>query len=86
MAFTVALVPDSSAGGIAVANNTLTSTQDDERVAWVRHSRVLLFPVIPACFWRESSDFALVTANQGRKALDSRQKHAGMTSFFFFGP
>jgi hypothetical protein len=38
------------------------------------------FPVIPACFWRESSDFASVVENQERKALDSRQKHAGMTS------
>jgi hypothetical protein len=35
--------------------------------------------VIPACFWRESSDFAFAVENQERKALDSRQKHAGMT-------
>jgi hypothetical protein len=28
--------------------------------------------VIPARFWRESSDFALSIANQGQKALDSR--------------
>jgi CopA family copper-resistance protein len=47
-----------------------------------------LFPVIPAKAGteacgndRESSDFALVIANQERKALDSRQKRAGMTSF-----
>jgi hypothetical protein len=37
--------------------------------------------VIPACFWRESSDFAVDFLESGKqKALDSRQKHAGMTN------
>jgi hypothetical protein len=41
----------------------------------------MLFAVIPACSWRESSDFR-ATGKRPRteKALDSRQKRAGMTS------